>query len=70
MRCRYVVYMSTQYDDVLCRWLVAKPIVQLSEVPSDNRYLQTLQLAHDYFYRLGIPDVSELAHRVAASTYL
>ena len=69
IRCRHLVYMSTQYD-VSCRWLVAKPIVRPSEIPSHIRYLRTLQLARYYSYRLRIPVASELAHRVVALTYL
>ena len=38
MHCRYLVYMNTEYDDVLCRWLVTKPIVRPSKVPSDIQY--------------------------------
>ena len=41
MRCRYLMYVSTQYDDVLSRCLVTKPIVRPSEQPSDVRYLRT-----------------------------
>ena len=51
MRCR--VDMSTQYNDVSCRWLVTKPIVWSSEV-------------HINSYRLHIPVASELAYRVVA----
>ena len=69
MRCRLLVYMSTQYNDVLRRWLVAKPIVRPSEVPSNIRYLRTLQLARRYSYSLRVPVTSELAHRVVALTY-
>ena len=46
-----------------CRWLVTKPIVRPSAVPSDNWYLRTLQLARYYSYRLRIPVACELAHR-------
>ena len=66
MRCRHLVYISTQYDDISCRWLVAKPIVRQFEVSSDIR---TLQLARYYSFRLRIPVVSRLAHRVVALTY-
>ena len=69
MRCRHLVYMSTQYNDVSCHWLVAKPIVRPSEVPSDIRYLRTLQLARYYSYRLRVPVASELSHGVVALTY-
>ena len=62
MRCRHLVYMSTQYNNVSCRWLVAKPIVRPSKVPFDIRYLRTLQLARYYFYHLRVPVASELAH--------
>ena len=68
MRCRHLVYMSTQYNVLCCR-LVAKPIVQPSEVPSDIRYLRTLQLVRYYSYCPHIPVLSELGHRVVALTY-
>ena len=48
MRCRCLMYVSTQYDDVSSRCLVAKPIVRPSEQPSDVRYLRTSQLARSY----------------------
>ena len=48
MRCRRLMYVSTQYDDVSSRCLVAKPIVRPSEQPSDVRYLRTSQLARSY----------------------
>ena len=69
MRCRYLAYMSTQYDDIFVSLVVAKPIVRPSEIPSDIWYLRILQLARYYSYRLRIPVVSELAHKVVALTY-
>ena len=45
MRCRCIMYVSTQYDDVSCCCLIAKPIVRPSELPSDVR---TSQLARSY----------------------
>ena len=48
MRCRCLMYVGTQYDDVSSRCLVAKPIIRPSEQPSDVRYLWTLQLACSY----------------------
>ena len=69
MRCKHLVYMSTQYNGISCHWLVIKLIVWLSKVPSDIRYQRTLQLAHYYSYRLCILLASELAHRVVALTY-
>ena len=68
MHCGYVGYM-THYDNVLCCWLVAKPIDRLSEVPLNIRYPRTLQLAYDYTYSLCIPVVSKLAHRVVVLSY-
>ena len=69
MHCRHLVYVNTQYNDVSCRWLVAKFIVQPSEVPSDIQYLRTLQLARYYSYHLHVLVASKLAHRVVALTY-
>ena len=66
MRC---MYMSTQYDDISCRWLVAKPIVQPFEVLSNIRYFWTLQLARYYSYCLRILVASRLVHRLVALTY-
>ena len=73
MHCRRLMYVSTQYDDVSSRCLVAKPIVrpsvQPSVQPSDVRYLRTSQLTRSYSWRLSIPVVYELACRVATLTY-
>ena len=44
MRCRYVVYMSTLYDNVSCCWFVAKSIIRPSKVSSDTCYLRTLAI--------------------------
>ena len=69
MHCRCLMYVSTQYDDTSCRCLVAKPIIQLSERPSDVQHLRTLQLVCSCSWRLCILVVSELVHPVADLTY-
>ena len=66
MHCSYSVYMSTQYDNLLCCWLVPKPIVRPSDIP----HLQTLQLVCYCSYHIRIPVASELAHWVVYSPYL
>ena len=61
-----LVYMSTQYNDVSCRWLVAKPIVQPTKVLSEK---WALQLAYYYSYCLRIPVASKLIQRDTTCEY-